>query len=329
MTTWPAGARGAVAFTFDFDAEEVWIGDDPENVNRPGVLSQGTYGAKVAVPRILELLQRHDLQQTFFVPGRVAERYPGRLREIVAAGHEVGHHGYTHTSPAKLERPAEEAELVPALEVLHGLGADPVGYRSPSWEFSASTIELLQKHGFRYSSNYMDDLHPYLHPGAASSSCRSSGSWTTPPTSGSRAAASTGRGTSYRRAGTRHLVGGAGRHRRSRRRLHHHDAPAGDRPAAPARVPRRLHRRREGARRRLDRDLRRDRRGGRVDGRPAAARHRRRLRHRASECRRPARARARVVTVDLARSDVTADLSDPRGRDGGRGGGGRGAGGTA
>ena len=50
MTSWPGGARGAVAFTFDFDAEEVWIGDDPENANRPGVLSQGTYGAKVAVP---------------------------------------------------------------------------------------------------------------------------------------------------------------------------------------------------------------------------------------------------------------------------------------
>ena len=50
MTSWPGDARGAVAFTFDFDAEEVWIGDDPANADRPGVLSQGTYGAKVAVP---------------------------------------------------------------------------------------------------------------------------------------------------------------------------------------------------------------------------------------------------------------------------------------
>jgi peptidoglycan/xylan/chitin deacetylase (PgdA/CDA1 family) len=163
-TSWPGGARGAVAFTFDFDAEEVWIGDDPENANRPGVLSQGTYGAKVAVPLLLDLLERHDLKQTFFVPGRVAERYPGRVEEILAAGHEVGHHGYTHTSPAKLSRAEEEAELVRALEVLRGLGADPVGYRSPSWEFSPSTVELLQQHGFRYSSNYMDDIHPYRHP---------------------------------------------------------------------------------------------------------------------------------------------------------------------
>jgi peptidoglycan/xylan/chitin deacetylase (PgdA/CDA1 family) len=167
MTTWPDGARGAVAFTFDFDAEEVWIGDDPENANRPGVLSQGTYGAKVAVPLILELLERHGLRQTFFVPGRVAERYPDRVREILAAGHEVGHHGYTHTSPATLGRAAEEAELVRGLDVLRGLDADPVGYRSPSWEFSPSTIEHQQKHGFRYSSNYMDDLRPYVHPGSS------------------------------------------------------------------------------------------------------------------------------------------------------------------
>ena len=80
MTDWPNGARGAVAFTFDFDAEEVWIADDPENANRPGVLSQGTYGAKVAVPLILELLARHGLRQTFFIPGRVAERHPHRVR---------------------------------------------------------------------------------------------------------------------------------------------------------------------------------------------------------------------------------------------------------
>jgi peptidoglycan/xylan/chitin deacetylase (PgdA/CDA1 family) len=165
MSRWPGDAKGAVAFTFDFDAEEVWIGDDPANADRPGVLSQGTYGAKVAVPLLLELLARHDLRQTFFVPGRVAERYPGRVKEILAAGHEVGHHGYTHTSPATLDRQAEEAELVRALDLLRYLGADPVGYRSPSWEFSRSTIDLLHEHGFRYSSNYMDDLHPYLHPG--------------------------------------------------------------------------------------------------------------------------------------------------------------------
>jgi peptidoglycan/xylan/chitin deacetylase (PgdA/CDA1 family) len=154
-----------VAFTFDFDAEEVWIGEDPANADRPGVLSQGTYGAKVAVPLILELLDRHAIPATFFVPGRVGERHPGRVREIVAAGHEVGLHGYTHRSPATLSREEEESELVRARAILEDLGAAPVGYRSPSWEFSAHTVELLAEHGLTYSSNFMDDIRPYRHDG--------------------------------------------------------------------------------------------------------------------------------------------------------------------
>ena len=76
---WPDEARCAAAFTFDFDAESVWIADDPENAKRPGVLSQGTYGAKVAVPLILDLLERHDVRATFFVVGQVAEQYPDRV----------------------------------------------------------------------------------------------------------------------------------------------------------------------------------------------------------------------------------------------------------
>lgn len=152
-----------VAFTFDFDAEEVWIGDDPANADRPGVLSQGTYGAKVAVPLILDVLQRHRIRATFFTPGRVAERYPERVREIVGAGHELALHGYTHRSPAGLSRAEEQQELTQAREVLERFGTPIVGYRSPSWEFSANTVDLLGAHGLQYSSNFMDDLRPYRH----------------------------------------------------------------------------------------------------------------------------------------------------------------------
>lgn len=155
-----------VAFSFDFDAEEVWIGEDPANADRPGVLSQGTYGAKVAIPLILELLERHGVRSTFFTPGRVGERYPQRVREIVAAGHEIGLHGYTHRSPMDLAPGEEEQELVRSREILEGLGATLHGYRSPSWEFSTETIGLLQQHGLRYSSNFMDDLRPYRHEGS-------------------------------------------------------------------------------------------------------------------------------------------------------------------
>ena len=162
---WPEGKGFAVAFTFDFDAEEGIIGGDPANADRPGVLSQGTYGTKVAVPLVLELLAAKGVTATFFIPGRVAERHPGRVEAIVAAGHEVAHHGYTHTSPTSLSRDEEDLELAKGSEVLRSFGTEVIGYRSPAWDFSKATLGLLEKHGFAYSSNLMDDLRPYRHEG--------------------------------------------------------------------------------------------------------------------------------------------------------------------
>jgi peptidoglycan/xylan/chitin deacetylase (PgdA/CDA1 family) len=160
---WPDQHSCAAVISFDFDAEEVWIGEDPANAGRPGTLSQGTYGAKVAVPAILRILDELDIRASFFIPGRVAERHPYRVEQIIAAGHEVGHHGYTHTSPTKLGPEAEEAELVKGKEILTALGATVQGYRSPSWDFSPHTLDLLIKYGFTYSSNLMDDIKPYRH----------------------------------------------------------------------------------------------------------------------------------------------------------------------
>ncbi len=164
---WPEGVDCAVALTFDFDAEEVWLADDPGNASRPGALSQGRYGAKVAVPLILDMLADHLVPATFFIPGRVAESYPERVREIVAAGHEVGHHGYTHVSPTALGPAAEEEELLRGTEALERLAPAVRGYRSPSWEFSDRTLGLLERHGFAYSSNFMDDIRPYTHEGSS------------------------------------------------------------------------------------------------------------------------------------------------------------------
>jgi len=160
---WPDQKRAVVSFSFDFDAESVWLAMDPENANRPGTLSIGVYGARVGLRLILDTLARHAVKATFFVVGRNVELYPGRVAEIVAAGHEIGVHGYTHTPPARLTPAEEEAELVLARKLLEGAGATIRGYRSPSWEVSPATLDLLVKHGFRYSSQFMADIRPYRH----------------------------------------------------------------------------------------------------------------------------------------------------------------------
>ena len=182
--SWPGGARSAAALTFDFDAEEVWIAEDPANASRPGVLSQGTYGARVGVPLILQILERREIHATFFVPGRVAERYPNVVRAIVGAGHELAHHGYTHTSPTALSPQAEEDELTRGLEILSSFGRPITGYRSPAWEFSEHTLALLARHGFRLllqPHGRHPPLPPWLLP--ESSNCRCTGRSTTRRTS--------------------------------------------------------------------------------------------------------------------------------------------------
>ena len=163
-TSWPNGARCAVMLTFDFDAETNWISRDRENLKRPGTLSQGTYGAKVAVPKILELLSQEELSATFFVPGWVADHRTKRVEAIVAAGHEIAHHGYLHLWVDPDDPDGEVEELERGLEALkRNVGVVPVGYRSPAGETSANLIRLLADNGIVYDSSLMDDIAPYRH----------------------------------------------------------------------------------------------------------------------------------------------------------------------
>lgn len=159
---WPEGIRSAAAFTFDVDAESAVLWGAPENGRRMSVMSHQAYGPLVGVPRILSLLQQHGVTATFFVPGLTAERYPHVVREIVAAGHEIGHHGYLHEQPSAQTRDEQITALDRGLDVLAEVaGVRPVGYRAPMWDLSWELPELLLERGFLYDSSLMDADQPY------------------------------------------------------------------------------------------------------------------------------------------------------------------------
>ncbi len=161
---WPGGARVAVMLTFDFDAETNWITPDPLSGHRAGRLSQGTYGARVGVPRLLELLGEEALPATFFIPGWVARNRPHPARAIRDGGFEIGHHGYLHKWVSPDDPETEETELMQGLEALEEvLGVRPRGYRSPAGESTPNLIRLLTREGFLYDSSLMDDVDPYRH----------------------------------------------------------------------------------------------------------------------------------------------------------------------
>ena len=134
---WPNGAKVAVMLTFDFDAETLWLSRDPENARRPGILSQGIYGAKVGVPMILQTLREAGVKATFFVVGWTAETHQDRAEMILREGHEIAHHSYSHSwiDPAYPDKEVEEMEK--GLDALKRcLGVVPKGYRSPAGETS-------------------------------------------------------------------------------------------------------------------------------------------------------------------------------------------------
>ncbi|MEZ5651628.1 MAG: polysaccharide deacetylase [Burkholderiaceae bacterium] len=153
-----------VMLTFDLDAETMWTARDAKNRDRPVVLSQGAYGWKVGMPRILELLDRYGIHATFFIPGEVIEARWALCETVLARGHEIGHHSWSHAWIINLTPEQEREEMERGLEIIERLsGRKPSGWRSPAAEFSPITLPLLLEKGFAYSSNYFDDDSPYLH----------------------------------------------------------------------------------------------------------------------------------------------------------------------
>lgn len=161
---WPQDYKIAVTLTFDLDAESVWWTDADRMNGNPSSLSQGRYGPEVAVPKILALLQRHDITATFFIPAWVAESYSDTVRTIAKAGHEIAAHGVKHIPPNQMTPDEERQVLLHSLRVLERIGGTkPVGYRAPSWAISDSSLGLARQAGFLYSSNLMDADQPYVH----------------------------------------------------------------------------------------------------------------------------------------------------------------------
>jgi peptidoglycan/xylan/chitin deacetylase (PgdA/CDA1 family) len=152
--------RHIACLTFDFDAMSGFIS---RGMTSPSPISRGEFGANVGAQRILDLLKKYRVSGSWYIPGHTLETYPDQCRRVFDAGHEIGHHGWTHVPPAAMTREQEEAGLVRANEQIKKLtGQYARGYRSPSWDLSPHSVELLLKHGFAYDSSMMgDDYTPY------------------------------------------------------------------------------------------------------------------------------------------------------------------------
>jgi peptidoglycan/xylan/chitin deacetylase (PgdA/CDA1 family) len=97
------------------------------------------------------------------VPGWTAESYPHVVEAILHDGHEIGHHGYLHAQTSQVSPGVQAEEIERGFAALESIGAPrPRGYRSPAWEVTPETFELLVDARFLYDSSFMSDDRPYI-----------------------------------------------------------------------------------------------------------------------------------------------------------------------
>jgi peptidoglycan/xylan/chitin deacetylase (PgdA/CDA1 family) len=158
-TSWPGGARCAVALSFDSDHETSDLRDGGKSIGR---LAWGQYGTRVGVPRILKLLERYGVKASFYVPAVTALLHPDEQRRVIAEGHEIGIHGWIHELNSVLPYADERDLMLRSAETLETIsGVRPVGLRTPSWDFSWNTLQIEQEMGLLYDSSLMSDEDCY------------------------------------------------------------------------------------------------------------------------------------------------------------------------
>lgn len=158
---WPDGARVAVALSFDMDAETGFLRSGQTS---PQPLSRGQYGPRVAVPRILDLCERHSIPVTFFIPAVAGHLHPETIDAILASPlkHEIGLHGWVHEPISELSPREERALTLRAIQFwTRRLGHTPAGIRTPSWDFTPETLSIIRDQHFLYDSSLMGDDRPY------------------------------------------------------------------------------------------------------------------------------------------------------------------------
>jgi len=158
-TSWPGGARCAVALSFDADHETIPLRDGDESPMR---ISQGQYGNRQGIPRIRALLQREQIPASFFYPAVSAMLHPDEIKGVAGEGHEIGIHSWIHERNTSLPYMAERDLSFRAADVLERLtGRPPVGMRTASWDFSPNTLQIIVEMGLLYDSSLMADDDPY------------------------------------------------------------------------------------------------------------------------------------------------------------------------
>lgn len=177
----PTSHHSAVRNLLTFDVEDYFHAVGLRSVVDPLRWDRMPGRVEYTTRRLLKILDEHGARATFFVLGWVAQRYPELVEEIVAEGHELASHGWSHQLVYEQTLEQFRDDVVRTKDLLESLGGRPVlGYRAPCFSITDRNrwaLEVLAETGHRYDASiypirrrrYGDpscppEIHRPLHP---------------------------------------------------------------------------------------------------------------------------------------------------------------------
>ena len=159
---WPDGKRLAVLVAFDYQSEMgKW--EFPDGTPNYSQITEASYGGRVGIWRILDILDRQGVHATFNTCGMTAEAYPETARAIVERGHEIAGHTYDHLLQWTLSEEDERESIRKTVETIKRItGVRVKGWRCPIVQPSPNTLRLLCEEGFIWDSNFLNYDKPYM-----------------------------------------------------------------------------------------------------------------------------------------------------------------------
>ena len=113
--------------------------------------------------RLLQLFDEYSVKSTFFVLGWVADRFPGLVRDIAAAGHELASHGYGHRIVYSQTPDEFREDVRRAKGTIENVSGQVVGgYRAPSFSITKNSLwalDVLVEEGYRYDASIFPIRH--------------------------------------------------------------------------------------------------------------------------------------------------------------------------
>ncbi len=102
------------------------------------------------IPQMLDILKKNDIKVTFNIGGQWAEQFPELTKQMAAAGHEIGNHGYSHPHPTYLNKKANAEQILKTGKIIYDLTGKKTSFFAPPYgEFNDTVLQAAGENGYQ------------------------------------------------------------------------------------------------------------------------------------------------------------------------------------